>query len=151
MRQAILLSLFTLFLFACGTESFPTVPDDPVLTAAMAGASTNGTVIVVPPSGDATGLTDPGAIEAALNSAQPGDVVYLSDGDPSTVDHYYASEGVVVLPGFHGTLAGEGPDHTVVHAIQQPDASEFEFTFNSAYVTVSGKPDAGMNCRPAAS
>ena len=128
MRQAILLFCLTSVLFACGTESVPTLPDQPLLTAAASGS-----VIVVPPSGDETGQTDPGAIEAALNSAGPGDVVLLSDGDPSTVDDYYASEGIVVYPGFDGTLAGEDRDHTIVHAVPQPDGSPFESTFPSAY------------------
>jgi len=93
-------------LHACADPSGPAAP---VFTVQPV-------VFTVAPSGDIQGIADADNIEAALDAAKAsGGVVFLTDGDPSTVDHYYTSRNVVTT-GFSGTLRGEGMANTVIHA-----------------------------------
>lgn len=102
-------------------------------------------VVSIAPSGDVSGVTDANNIQEALNTAGAIDgTVYLTDGDASTVDHYFVSQGIVVMGGFSGTLTGESKHQTVIEAIKQSDGTSFEFSFNSDYVTDPDNPNAGI-------
>jgi parallel beta-helix repeat protein len=75
-----------------------------------------GFTVVVAPSGDVSGVIDANNIQDALNAVKAdGGTVYLTDGDATTVDHYYTSRNVVTT-GFSGVLNGEGMDNTIIHA-----------------------------------
>lgn len=72
--------------------------------------------IIVAPSHDQSGVTDANNIENALNLAKAtGGIVYLSDGQKNTTDHYYTSRNIVIS-GFNGSLIGEGKNKTIIHA-----------------------------------
>jgi len=129
MRRAPLFLLVALFpLAGCGTERSVTAPDLPATFSSGASASTTiqSSTVVVPPSADCA--ENAAAIEEALNAAQPGDVVQLTAGT------YCVSEGIVVLNGFNGTLAGEGADATTILAVRRANGDPFFFDFDSDYV-----------------
>jgi hypothetical protein len=119
-------------LCGCETEKDLTAPEHPVLFV----AEDNSDVITVPPSTDCA--LNAWAIQQALNDAEPGDVVYLTDGDATTVDTYCVSEGIVVLDGFDGTLKGEGVDNTIIDAVRRPGDEPFYSNFDSKYFPAPG-------------
>jgi Right handed beta helix region len=91
---------------------------------------------IVPPSGDLSGQADANAIETALNNAKTfGGIVYLSDGNPSTIDHYYTSRNIVV-EGFDGTLVGESMYNTIIHAGRMSEAVGFQSAFSSYWFSI---------------
>lgn len=133
-RILFLLLLATVPFLGCWTEGDITALDQPV--SSMAEVASNVTsassVITVHPNKKCS--LNASAIQLALNSAQPGDVVFLTDGDATTVDTYCVSEGIVVLNGFSGTLMGEGKDNTIIQAVRGPGKAPFYFDFDSDYI-----------------
>jgi len=118
MKNIIYLSFLFLFLFvftSCEQEDGIN-PDLINKSKKSKEISSNEDYIIVAPSTDISGVTDANNIEAALNEAKVfGGTVYLTDGDESTVDHYYTSRNIVV-EGFDGTLKGEDRDNTIINA-----------------------------------
>lgn len=99
-----------------------------------------GDAVYVTPSGDATGVTDADNIETALlYVSQTGGMVCLTDGDKSTVDHYYTSRNIVV-PGFQGTLCGEGKYNSIIHAGRQSAEIGFEGATSEWWSLTGGNP-----------
>jgi len=75
-----------------------------------------GTVVVVSPSGDLTGVTDAVNIEGALHTVKvDGGTVSLAKG------HFYVSRTIAV-EGFQGVIEGAGMDETTIEAVRRSPA-----------------------------
>ncbi len=99
-----------------------------------------GDMVYVSPSGDATGVVDADNIEAALLYVRSsGGVVFLTDGDDLTIDHYYTSRNIVV-PEFEGTLCGEGKNKSIIHAGRQSEEIGFKGAISAWWSLTSGNP-----------
>jgi hypothetical protein len=95
------------------------------------GGNKLGTMYLVEPSGDQTGVTDAENIEAALNLAKANaGTVYLTDGNPETVDQYYTSRNITIDE-FQGSLIGESQDNTLIYAGRKSAEVGFQGTFSS--------------------
>jgi hypothetical protein len=142
MRRAPFLLLSLVVILACSDNG--TAPEPPAFSVseAFSDATMASKMTTVPPSRKCSDNAT--AIQLALNNAQSGDVVFLTDGDATTVDTYCVDEGIVVLNGFDGTLKGEGMDQTIIEAVAGPGKKPFHFDFNSGYVNIPGNPNAGI-------
>ncbi len=127
MRKIVLLTIVSFLIVACDRAlndefSRRNQAEDLVLKSVVQ----SGDDVYVYPSGDVTGEEDADNIEYALNEVKAsGGGVYLTDGDDTTIDHFYTNRNIVTT-GFQGALVGESMDNTLIHAGRRSETVGFQ-------------------------
>ncbi|MCY1720447.1 right-handed parallel beta-helix repeat-containing protein [Prolixibacteraceae bacterium Z1-6] len=131
MKKIVLITIVTSLIVACDmvvNDEYP--PQNQTEDLTVKSVVISGNDLFVFPSGDLTGVEDADNIEYALNEVKAkGGVVYLTDEDDSTVDHFYTSRNIVVN-GFKGTLIGESHMNTIINAGRKSESEGFSGTIS---------------------
>ncbi|WP_163709465.1 right-handed parallel beta-helix repeat-containing protein [Mangrovibacterium lignilyticum] len=127
MRQFFLALISTMLIFSCSQSRDEDFAED---FSNLKSQSLSGCDVYVAPSGDLSGVTDANNIELALDEVKScGGTVFLTDGNKSSVDHYYTSKNIVIT-GFQGVLTGESLKNTQIHVVRKSASVGFEGAFS---------------------
>ncbi|WP_439183146.1 right-handed parallel beta-helix repeat-containing protein [Carboxylicivirga taeanensis] len=126
MKRVIIIAMMFTVIIACEENALLNTATDSGVQAELKAYTEAGIDVYIGPSGDLSGMTDANNIETGLNFVKAsGGTVFLTDGNPTTTDHFYTSRNIVA-DGFKGCLKGEAKHQTLLHAGRQSELIGFQ-------------------------
>jgi hypothetical protein len=104
MKKIIFLGLIMTLFIGCSTEEI-TEQNQELINTALKSKKAD---LVVTPSGDASGITDANAFQAALAALPSGGILLLESGT------FYINRTIVAPDSFNGTMLGQGVNETQI-------------------------------------